>query len=114
MIRKQVVFGENVTLGEAHTKPQTFSDWHHHANHTTCVYVLRGVLRIDWESDGRQSVELRAGDFYVIQPNTIHREGNPGTEDMVLIAFYYGQGPTVVNVESPVGFEAEERKQVHV
>jgi mannose-6-phosphate isomerase-like protein (cupin superfamily) len=63
--------------------------------------LLQGQLRLECGAGGRESVDVSAGDFYVIFPNTIHREQNPGTEDQVLIAFYLGSGPTVVNVDAP-------------
>jgi uncharacterized RmlC-like cupin family protein len=65
------------------------------------VYVLRGQVEISWGRDGRESAELAAGDFYLIPPNTIHREANPGSEEQVVLGFWVGSGPVAVNVDAP-------------
>ena len=93
--------GDLVTVDEAHTAPQASPGWHNHAENTAYVYVLQGQLRIEWGPGGRESADLAAGDFYVIAPNTIHRETNPGSEEQVLIAFLVGPGPIAVNVDGP-------------
>jgi mannose-6-phosphate isomerase-like protein (cupin superfamily) len=46
-------------------------------------------------------VVARAGDFFVVPPHTVHREGNPGSEEQVLVRVRVGSGPTVINVERP-------------
>jgi mannose-6-phosphate isomerase-like protein (cupin superfamily) len=46
-------------------------------------------------------VVARAGDFFVVPPHTVHREGNPGSEEQVLVGVRVGSGPTVINVEHP-------------
>lgn len=101
MTRKVAEAGENVTLAEVRSAAQAASGWHHHGEHTTCVYVVRGQLRLEWGSGGRESADLAGGDFYVMPPETIHREANPGSEDHVLAGFYVGSGPVVVNVDGP-------------
>jgi quercetin dioxygenase-like cupin family protein len=68
---------DRVTINEARNEPQAISQWHHHGENTGYVYVLRGRLRIEWGPAGRNVVELAGGDFYVISPNTVHREANP-------------------------------------
>ena len=91
---------EHVSLALATIGPSVVSGWHHHGDHTSCVYVLKGSLHIDWGPGGREGVDLTAGDFYVVPPNTIHREGNTGPHDDVqLAAFYLGSGPVLVNLE---------------
>lgn len=99
--RKAAEVDEHVSLGEIRSAPQTMSGWHHHGEHTTCVYVAQGQLRIEWGPGGRESIDLANGDFYVISPNTIHREGNPGSGDQEIVGFYVGSGPNVVNVDGP-------------
>lgn len=101
MTRKQVPVGKNVIVVEARNQPNSFSGWHHHGERTACVYVLKGKLRIEYGPDGKESVEADAGDFYVIQPNTIHREGNPGSEEQIIIGFKLGLGQADFNVEKP-------------
>lgn len=65
------------------------------------MYVVQGQARIEWGPGGRERVDVSSGDFYVMAPNTIHREGNPGAEEQTLVAFGVGSGPKVVNVEGP-------------
>ena len=101
MTRQVTEVDERVSVLEARNAPQTMSSWHHHGEHTIYVYVVRGQMRIDWGPGGRERVDVASGDFYVMSPNTIHREGNPGTEDQWIVAFGLGSGPTVVNVDGP-------------
>lgn len=100
MIRKMTDIDDGVGVAEARMAAQTSSGWHHHGDHTTHVYVREGKLRVEWGPGGSESLDLAAGDFYVISPSTIHRESNPGSADQVIIAFYVGSGPKLVNVES--------------
>lgn len=99
--RRVVDVDDRVTINEARNEPKAISQWHHHGENTGYVYILRGRLRIEWGAAGRHVVELAGGDFYVISPNTIHREANPGSEDQLLIAFVVGSGTKVVNVDGP-------------
>src|SRR5512143_1624461 len=84
--RSVVDVDDRLAVNVARNEPQANSLWHHHGENTGYVYVLRGRLRVEWGPVGRNIVDLARGDFYVISPNTIHREANPGTEDQVLIA----------------------------
>src|SRR5688572_4077276 len=101
MTRRQATSGHNVSILEVTTEPETFSGWHHHGEHTTCGYVVEGTLRFEWGPGGGESVELGSGDFFVVPPNTVHREGNPGSVQQRLVGFRFGTGPSVVNVEAP-------------
>ena len=90
---------EHVSLALATIGPNVMSGWHHHGDHTSCVYVLKGSLHIDWGPNGREGIDLTAGDFYVVAANTIHREGNRGSDDVQLAAFYLGSGPVLVTLK---------------
>jgi quercetin dioxygenase-like cupin family protein len=89
------------TVGESRTAAEGSSGWHHHGEHTSYVYILQGQLGIAWGPGGREVAELGAGDFYVISPNTIHRESNPGSEEQVVLVFWVGSCPIAVNVDGP-------------
>lgn len=93
--------GEGVTVGGARGAPHTMAGWHHHGDHSACVYVVRGQVRIEWGPGGRESADLHSGDFYVVAPNTIHREGNPGSEEDEYLGFFVGSGTIAVNVDGP-------------
>lgn len=101
LLRRGAQVDERVWAGEGRCKPQSSSGWHHHGEHFACVYVVEGQVRIEWGPGGRESIDLTAGDFYVISPDTIHREGNPGSEELVLAIFGVGSGPTFVEVDEP-------------
>ncbi|HEX6534130.1 MAG TPA: cupin domain-containing protein [Gemmatimonadaceae bacterium] len=103
MARDVTEVSESVSIGRTRNAPRTISGWHHHGDHTTCVYDIRGRTRIEWGPGGRERAEVEAGDFYIIYPNTIHREGNPGTDDQMIAGFFIGRGTSVVNVDGPEG-----------
>lgn len=90
-----------VTVAETRTAPEGSLGWHHHGEHTAYVYVLQGKLEIAWGPGGREGAELTTGDFYVIPPNTIHREANPGSEEQVVLGFFVGSGQTTFDVDGP-------------
>lgn len=101
--RKQAEMGDGISAGESRTPPQSMSGWHHHGDHTIYFHVAQGRMRVEWGPGGKESAELSAGDFWTIPPNTVHREGNPGTEEQRLVGFFVGSGPVVVNVDGPEG-----------
>ena len=88
-------------VGEVRNGPRTTTGWHTHGDHTACVYVVEGRVLLEWGPEGEQSVELGAGDFYVISPKTIHRESNPGPGENCWAGFLMGAGPEVINVDGP-------------
>ena len=92
---------EDVAVSQTRTAPHTVPDWHHHGSHTAYVFVRSGTLRVEWGTDGRESVDLKPGDFYVIPPGTAHRESNPGDDEQVIWGLLVGTGPAVVNVAGP-------------
>ena len=99
--RKSTQVDEFVSVGEVRNGPQTTTGWHHHGERTACVYVVQGQVRIEWGPGGRDSANLASGDFYVISPNTTHRECNPGSDENCWVGFIVGSGAEVVNVEGP-------------
>lgn len=106
MTRKAADVDERVSIAEGNIAPQTMSDWHHHGEHTTCVYVRYGQVRVEWGPGSRESADVAAGDFFIQSPNTIHRESNPGADDLTLVAFQVSSGRQVVNVDGPEPEEA--------
>jgi quercetin dioxygenase-like cupin family protein len=102
MNRKTAELHEGVVAAETSMQPQAVSGWHHHGGHTAYVYVARGQVRVEWGPGGRESLDLASGDFYVVPPNTVHREGNPGVaEQTVVLGFLVGTGLEALNVEGP-------------
>lgn len=101
MVRSQAFVTENVWVGEVRTSPGAISGWHHHGEHITYGYVVAGRIRFDFGPDGAESVEAGPGDFFLVPPGTVHREGNPGADEQVLVGVRVGAGQTVVNVAGP-------------
>ncbi len=101
MSRKTAIAGDNVWMGEVRTDAGAMSGWHHHGEHTTYGYVINGKVRVEFGPHGGQSLEGEAGDFFVVPPHVIHREGNPGTEEHVLAVVRMGEGPSVINADGP-------------
>jgi uncharacterized RmlC-like cupin family protein len=101
MTRQTALSGENVWVGEVHTSPLALSGWHHHGEHTTYGYVIAGRLHFDFGPGGRESVEAGPGEFFVVPPHFVHREGNPTENEQVLVGVRVGSGPTVINSDGP-------------
>ena len=101
MVRNTAATTDTLWVGEVRTTPGARSGWHHHGEHTTYGRVVSGELQFEFGPNGAESVVARAGDFFVVPPHTVHREGNPGSEEQVLVGVRVGTGPTVINVEGP-------------
>jgi uncharacterized RmlC-like cupin family protein len=106
MVRRQAFACEGLWVGEVRTAAGAISGWHHHGEHTTVGRVLSGILRFEFGSEGAEHIECieaGPGDFFVVPPHVVHREGNPGTDEQVLMVIRSGSGATVVNVEEGEG-----------
>jgi uncharacterized RmlC-like cupin family protein len=90
-----------IWAGGARTQPAMVSGWHHHGEQDTVIYVLSGVLRMEFGPDGAETFDVDPGDFVHVPVGAIHREGNPSDEPADLIAVRVGPGPSVVNVDGP-------------
>lgn len=58
------------------------SGWHHHAANDTYVYVVRGSVTIEFGPGGAERVEARAGAFFLVPSQTIHRETTGSDADL--------------------------------
>ena len=101
MLRNTAVESDGVWMGEVHAEPGAMSGWHHHGEHTTYGYVIAGHVHVDFGLGGQTSLDGGASDFFVVPPHTVHREGNVGDGEQVLVAIRVGSGPTVINVDGP-------------
>jgi uncharacterized RmlC-like cupin family protein len=102
MERREAVSG-TARIIAVRTQPGLVSGWHHHGAYTTYGYVIGGHLRLESGPDGATVVEAGPGDFFIVPPETIHRESNPSAEEQVIAGFRVGVGPTVINVDGPEG-----------
>jgi uncharacterized RmlC-like cupin family protein len=77
------------------------SGWHHHAANDTYVYVSRGSVTIEFGPGGAESVVARAGDFFIVASQTIHRETTGNDADLEAFVVRVGGEPEHVNVDGP-------------
>jgi uncharacterized RmlC-like cupin family protein len=101
MAREQAVATDGMWAGLVHTEPGMVSGWHHHGEFQTSIYVVSGVLRMEFGAGGAKAVDAAPGDFVYVAPYAIHREGNPTPAPATAVVFRAGQGEVVINVEAP-------------
>ncbi len=86
--------------GRVETAPGAVSGWHHHDRNETGLYVVSGVLRLEFE--GHEGfVDAVAGDFVHVPAYTVHRESNPTDGPSVAVIARAGGGTPTVNVDAP-------------
>jgi len=101
MTRKQAVASERMWAGFLRTEPGMVSGWHHHADHESAIYVLSGVLRMDFGPGGTETFDAGPGDFVFVPRAAVHRESNPTDDPADAVVVRSGTGESVVNVEGP-------------
>lgn len=101
MVRSQAFATDHVWFGEVRTGPGVVSGRHHHGEYAIYGRVVSGRIPFEFGPGGGESVEAGPGDFFTVPPHVVHREGNPGSEEQVLIAVRIGAGPTVTHVDEP-------------
>ena len=79
------------------------SDWHHHADNDTFVYIGRGSLTFEFGPGGAERIEARAGDFVIVPAGTIHRETTGSDADLEAFVIRAGGDPEHVSVDGPDG-----------
>ena len=79
------------------------SGWHHHAANDTYVYVIRGSVTIEFGPGGAERVEARAGDFFLVPSQTIHRELTAPGADLEAFVLRVGSQPDRVGVDGLEG-----------
>ncbi len=88
-------------MGRVEAAAETMSGWHHHGDNTTLGYVLSGSVTLEFGPGGTERVDVGTGEYFVVPPNTIHREGNTAAEDAEALVIRYGEGPPVFPAEKP-------------
>lgn len=92
---------DNNSVVFARVAGERTSDWHHHVDRHVYGYVLEGTAVFEYGPGGCHRKELEAGDFFHIEPGTIHRDVNPVDETQRLVINFVGSGPLVENVDGP-------------
>ena len=99
MARERAFEVPTLWAGRVVTEPGAVSGWHHHDLNETSIYVVSGVLRLEFEGyDGY--VDAEAGDFVHVPPYTVHRESNPTDRPSVAVLARAGGGVPTVNVDA--------------
>ena len=97
MHRQRAFEAPMLWAGRVDTAPGSVSGWHHHDRNETSLYVVSGVLRLEFEG-GEGPVDATAGDFVHVPAFTVHRESNPTDEPAVAVIARAGGGIPTVNV----------------
>ncbi|TWI31257.1 cupin domain-containing protein [Paracoccus sulfuroxidans] len=78
------------------------SQWHHHKDHDSIMYMLNGEIRVDWGVEGEKSFTLKPGDFAFFRRGVIHRAQALSTDGACNFAVVrLGAGETVEAVDGP-------------
>ena len=102
MLRERAFELPTLWSGRVTTEPGAISGWHHHDLNESSLYVVQGVLRLEFEGlDGY--LDADAGDFVHVPAFTVHRESNPGRQPSIAIIARAGGGIPTVNVDAPLG-----------
>jgi uncharacterized RmlC-like cupin family protein len=88
--------------GQVVTAPGAVSGWHHHDRNESSLYIVSGVLRLEFEGYD-DYLDAVAGDFVHVPSFTVHRESNPTDEPSLAIIARAGGGIPTVNVDPPAG-----------
>jgi quercetin dioxygenase-like cupin family protein len=108
--RRKAIQAGNLWMGECHvTALGAPSQWHHHAEYDSVMYMLSGRIRVDFGANGEQSFEIGKGDYAFFPRRAIHRcQILEGGDDVYYVFVRVGEGETVVNVDGPGLFAAPE------
>lgn len=99
--RKALEVGD-LWVGECHvTALDQPSQWHHHKDFDSVMYMLSGRIRVDHGRGGTQSFELGAGDYAYFPRRVIHRAQILEGDDVRYVFVRVGQGETLENVDGP-------------
>jgi uncharacterized RmlC-like cupin family protein len=101
MTREQAVATDRLWGGLVRTAAGAVSDWHHHGEYETAIYVVSGRFRMESGPAGADTIEAGPGDFLFVPPGAIHREANPGDTESQVVVVRSGHGEAVFNVSGP-------------
>jgi uncharacterized RmlC-like cupin family protein len=101
MHREQAVSTDRSWAGHVTTDAGMVSGWHHHGDYESHIFVLSGALRMESGPGGGDVVDAGPGDFVFVPPHTVHREGNPTSDESTVIVVRAGSGEAVFNVDGP-------------
>lgn len=103
MQRQQAIATDGAWAGFVRTEAGMVSGWHHHGDYETVIYVLTGVLKMEFGPGGANIVQAGPGDFVYVPRGAVHRESNPSAEPSDVIVVRAGAGESTFNVDGPAG-----------
>ncbi|QEW06606.1 cupin domain-containing protein [Nitrincola iocasae] len=103
--RKKALEAGPLWVGECHvTALDAPSQWHHHKEFDSVMYMLSGRIRVDYGENGEHSFEIGKGDYAYFPRRVIHRaQIVEGGDDVHYVFVRLGEGETLVNVDGPGG-----------
>jgi uncharacterized RmlC-like cupin family protein len=101
MDRFTAVATRTMWVGGARTEAGMVSGWHHHGEHESAIYVVSGMMRMEFGPGGADSFDAGPGDFVHVPRGAIHRESNPTDRPADIVVVRAGTGESVTNVEGP-------------
>jgi uncharacterized RmlC-like cupin family protein len=101
MERQQAFASDELWAGVARTEPGMVTGWHHHGEYESVIYVLTGVLRLEFGPGGAEVAEARPGDFVRVPKGAVHRESNPSAGPADIVVVRAGRGESTFNVDGP-------------
>ncbi len=107
--RKKALEVGNLWVGEcqvtAYDEP---SQWHHHKEFDSVMYMLSGRIRVDFGATGQDAFEIGAGDYAYFPRRAIHRCQILEGKDVRYVFIRVGNGETLLNVDGPGAFAPAE------
>ena len=100
MLRLQAVAADDRWIGLVRTEAGAWSGWHHHGDHETYFYVMRGTIELEYDSPPKQ-VRIGSREFGHVPARLVHRERTEPGPDGEIVLVRIGSGPPVVNVDGP-------------
>jgi len=112
--RRKAITADGLWVGECHvTALDAPSQWHHHAEFDSVMYMLSGRIRVDYGDNGERSFEIGKGDYAYFPRRAIHRcQILEGGNDVRYVFVRVGHGETVVNVDGPGLFASAELTKI--
>ena len=96
MLRRQIASVPGAWVGIAKTDVGVTSGWHSHDGYELFIYVLSGQIRMGcWPRRCLTLFVATPGDLIHVPKGSIHREGNPGAEEQVVLVMRAGTGEPV-------------------
>lgn len=108
-VRKKALEAGELWVGQCHvTALNEPSQWHHHQEFDSVMFMLSGRIRVDFGENGQDSFEIGKGDYAYFPRRAIHRcEILEGGDDVHYVFVRVGKGETVVNHDGPGKFAPE-------